>query len=50
METITLPKAEFEQLNRKIKILRNSRLYKKLLEFEKNIAEGKKFTRRDLGF
>ena len=50
METITLPKVEFEQLQREIETLRNSSLYKRLLEFEKNIAEGKRFTRADLGF
>jgi len=50
METITLPKSEFEQLHREIETLRNSGLYKRLLEFEKNIAEGKRFTRADLGF
>ena len=50
METITLPKTEFEQLHREIETLRNSDLYKRLLEFEKNIAERKKFTRQDLGF
>ena len=50
METITLPKTEFEQLHREIETLRNSSLYKRLLEFEKNIAEGKRFTRADLGF
>ena len=50
METITLPKSELEQLHRELKTLRNSSLYKRLLEFEKNIAEGKIFTRADLGF
>jgi len=50
METITIPKAEIEQLHRELKTLRNSGLYKKLLEFEKNISEGKRFTRADLGF
>ena len=50
METVTLPKTEFEQLHREIKTLRNSDLYKRLLEFEKNISEGKRFNRNDLGF
>ena len=50
METVTLPKAEVEQLHREIETLRNSSLYKRLLEFEKIISEGKKFTRADLGF
>ena len=50
METITIPKAELEQLQKELEILRNSNLYKRLLEFEKNIAEGQRFTRKDLGF
>ena len=50
METVTLPKAELEQLHKELDTLRNSGLYKRLLEFEKNIAEGKRFIRRDLGF
>ena len=50
METITLPKVELEQLHRELETLRNSALYKRLLEFEKNIVEGKRFTRADLGF
>ena len=50
METVTLPKTELEQLQREIETLRNSGLYKRLLEFEKNLAEGKRFTRADLGF
>ena len=49
-ETITIPKAEIEQLHRELETLRNSGLYKRLLEFEKNISEGKRFTRADLGF
>ena len=50
METITIPKAELEQLQKELGILRKSSLYKRLLEFEGNIAEGKRFTRKDLGF
>ena len=50
METITVSKAELEQLQRELETLRNSSLYKRLLEFEKNISEGKRFTRADLGF
>ena len=50
METVTLPKVELEQLHKEIETLRNSSLYKRLLEFEKNIVEGKRFTRADLGF
>ena len=50
MKTITLPRSELEQLHRELETLRNSGLYKRLLEFEKNISEGKRFTRADLGF
>ena len=50
METITIPKAELEQLQKELEILRSSSLYKRLLEFERNINEGKRFTRKDLGF
>ena len=50
METITIPKSELEQLHKELETLRNSGLYKRLLEFEKNIFEGKRFTREDLGF
>jgi len=50
METITMPKLEFEQLQRELATLRNMDIYKRLLEFERNIAERKKFTREDLGF
>ena len=44
-----MPKEEFEQLQREVVILRNSSLYKRLLEFEKNVGEGKRFSRADLG-
>ena len=50
MQTISIPKAELEQLHGELETLRNSGLYKRLLEFEKNIAEGKRFTRKGLGF
>ncbi len=50
METIILPKEEYEHLVQELESLRNTALYKRLLEFEKNVDEGKKFTRKDLGF
>ena len=49
-ETISLPKEEYEYMLREIDTLRDSALYKRLLEFENNIAKGKKYTRKDLGF
>ncbi len=50
METITVPKMQFEQMQMEIETLRHSSLYTRLLDFERNIAKGKKFTRKDLGF
>lgn len=50
METITIAKSELEQLHKELETLRNSGLYKRLLELEKNISEGKRFKREDLGF
>jgi len=49
METITIPKQEYEEMKTEIETLRNTKLYKRLMEFEKNIAK-KKYTRADLGF
>ncbi len=50
MDTITMPKAEFEKMKEEIETLRDSKVYKRLLEFENNISTSKKFTRKDLGF
>lgn len=50
MEMITIPKEEFERMKQALIILRNSKLYRRLLEFEKRIVEGKRYTRGDLGF
>ena len=49
-ETITIPKYRYMQLVQENQLLRNTHLYRKLLEAEKDIATGKKFTRKDLGF
>jgi len=49
METVTIPRVDFELMQREIEVLRHTSLYARLLEFEKNIFR-KKFTRRDLGF
>jgi len=55
MKTITIPKAEFkvlEQKNKKLKqeveTLRNTQLYKRLLECLENLKK-KEYTRKDLG-
>ena len=50
MDTITIPRVEFEQIQEELRMLRKSSLYKRLLEFEENISKGKKYTRADLGF
>ncbi len=50
MDTVTIPRADFEKMQQELNILRNSKLYKRLLEFESNTASGKKFNRNDLGF
>ncbi len=50
MDTITIPRIEFEQIQEELRVLRKSSLYKRLLEFEENISKGKKYTRTDLGF
>jgi len=49
METVTIPKAKFEQIRQELETLRNTALYKRLLQFEQNIKE-KKYSRTDLGF
>jgi len=50
MEKIIIPRYRFMQMKKELRILRNSNLYRRLLEFEKNISQGKKYTREDLGF
>jgi PHD/YefM family antitoxin component YafN of YafNO toxin-antitoxin module len=50
METISIPKRKFEQMRIEIQVLRNSKMYKRLLEFEEKISQGKKYGRKDLGF
>ena len=50
MEVLTIPKIEFERMQNELNVLRNSKLYRRLLEFEYNIINGKKYTREELGF
>ncbi|MEK6962839.1 MAG: hypothetical protein AABX70_00325 [Nanoarchaeota archaeon] len=50
MQTITLPKIKFERMELELKTLRETRLYKRLLEFNQNVLKGKVYTRKDLGF
>jgi len=50
METVIIPKIEFQKMQRELEMFRNSKLYLRLLEFEKNISNDKKFTRKELGF
>jgi hypothetical protein len=49
-ETVSLPREEYELMVQELESLRNTGLYKRLLEFEQNLDEGKVFTRKDLGF
>ena len=49
METIILPKIEFERMKEQIELLTSTKIYKRLLQFEQNIQK-KKYTRKDLGF
>ena len=49
-ETVTLLKEEFERMRQELELLKDSRIYQRLLEFEENISKGKKFSRKDLGF
>lgn len=49
-ETICIPKSEYIKLKREANMLRNTSLYKRLLEFEENIRTGKVYTRKHLGF
>ena len=50
MESVTIPKNEYERMKEALRIVSNLKLYKRLLEFEKNIQEGKVYSRKDLGF
>ena len=46
METVTIPRVEFEQMQREIVALRSTSLYKRLLKFEENITMAKNSTER----
>lgn len=55
METVTVPKAQFKGLEQEnkvlryeVEILRNTKLYKRLLECLENVKK-KEYTRKDLG-
>ena len=50
METVTIPKEEYDEMKEAVFMIKMSPLYKRLLEFEQRILEGKKHTRSDLGF
>ena len=49
METITIPRTEYELMVTEIDTLRRTDLYKRLLQFIMNIQQ-KKYFRKDLGF
>ena len=46
---VSIPKVKLQEMEKELQILRNSRIYQRLLEFEENIKQ-EKFTRKDLGF
>lgn len=48
METITISKDKFLQMKREINTLRNSSLYKKVLQSNRELKE-KIYTREDIG-
>jgi len=50
MKTITISKEKYEEMSEALRILRNLSLYKRLLEFENNIKEGRIYTRGNLDF
>jgi hypothetical protein len=50
MDTVTISRDEYESLVQDSQKLKNSHLYKRLLDFEKNVSENGEFTREDLGF
>ncbi len=49
-EMVTIPRTEYQSLKKEVKLFRNSNIYKRLLEFERNTSSGKKYYRKDLGF
>ncbi|MBS3156238.1 hypothetical protein J4413_03330 [Candidatus Woesearchaeota archaeon] len=49
METVTIPKVQFDRMKGQIELFSNTKLYQRLLQFEQNISK-KKYTRKDLGF
>jgi len=49
METVTIPKVQFDRMKEQIELFSNTKLYQRLLQFEQNISK-KKYTRKDLGF
>ncbi|MGM5485301.1 MAG: hypothetical protein ACQEP1_05520 [Nanobdellota archaeon] len=50
MEKVTIPKEKYELMKREIRTLRDSKLYKRLAEFESDIRKNGNYTRKDLGF
>lgn len=41
---------KFERMKQELELLKGSRIYQRLLEFEGIISKGKKFSRKDLRF
>jgi len=49
-EMVSISKRKYVMLTRENKALRNTKLYRRLLEFEENIRKGTSYSRTDLGF
>lgn len=48
-DTITIPKEEYEDMKKELETLRNTKLYKRLLEAEENMKT-ECYTRKNLSF
>ncbi|MBI3033429.1 hypothetical protein HYY69_08200 [Candidatus Woesearchaeota archaeon] len=46
MKTIAIPVEDFQQMKQELETLRDSKIYKRLLEFEDNICKGKNIVER----
>jgi len=49
-EIVCVAKTDYDLMKKEVVTLRNTKLYKRLTEYLQNIANGKRFTRKDLGF
>ncbi len=49
-EVVTISRTKYLEMKREIETLRETKLYRRLLEFEENIKKSRGCTRKDLGF